>query len=199
MRRLILCLALLMVVSTIPMAMADDDHNRSHRVRTHLSGFNEVHFVAGNAAHAYRATRDSWRYLHGGKRQVRGRDRRTRPKNPLQAELQGPGRQCYTRAHSLWSAAHGWRHRGLALPDDSRSACSTCRRRLNARLSCLEGTVEGTITPDQVLAQTAQGFAAGDFDELVDAIRAGATYANVHTNLFTPGEIRGHIPGSHDD
>jgi hypothetical protein len=50
MRRLILCLALLMVVSTIPMAMADDDHNRSHRVRTHLSGFNEVHFVAGNPA-----------------------------------------------------------------------------------------------------------------------------------------------------
>ena len=50
MRRLILCLALLMVVSTIPMAMADDDHNRSHRVRTHLSGFNEVHFVAGPPA-----------------------------------------------------------------------------------------------------------------------------------------------------
>ena len=59
--------------------------------------------------------------------------------------------------------------------------------------------MEGTITPDQVLAQTAQGFAAGDFDALVDAIRADATYANVHMELFTPGEIRGHIPGSHDD
>ena len=48
MRRLILCLALLMVVSMIPMAMADNDHhNQSHRVRTHLSGFNEVHFSAG--------------------------------------------------------------------------------------------------------------------------------------------------------
>ena len=62
MRRLILCLALLMVVSTIPMAMADDDHNRSHRVRTHLSGFNEVHFVAGPPPSAPH----SWRYLHGG-------------------------------------------------------------------------------------------------------------------------------------
>jgi hypothetical protein len=62
-----------------------------------------------------------------------------------------------------------------------------------------EGTVEGTITPAQVLAQTAQGIDAGEFDELMRAIRAGATYANVHSTLFTPGEIRGQIPGSHDD
>ena len=46
--------------------------------------------------------------------------------------------------------------------------------------------MEGTITPDQVLAQTAQGFAAGDFDALVDAIRAGATYANIHTESLHP-------------
>jgi len=46
MRRLILCLALLMVVSTIPLAMADNDHHERDRVRTHLSGFNEVHFIA---------------------------------------------------------------------------------------------------------------------------------------------------------
>jgi hypothetical protein len=56
-----------------------------------------------------------------------------------------------------------------------------------------EGTVRGTITPAQVLAQTAQGIAAGEFDELVRAIRAGATYANVHSTLFGPGEIRGQI------
>src|SRR4029453_10117066 len=37
------------------------------------------------------------------------------------------------------------------------------------------------------------------FDERVWAIRAGATYANVHSSLFTPGEIRGQLPGSHDD
>ncbi|MEX0803545.1 MAG: CHRD domain-containing protein [Candidatus Binatia bacterium] len=56
-----------------------------------------------------------------------------------------------------------------------------------------EGSVSGTITPDQVLAQDTQGFEAGDFDELVRAIRAGAADANVHSTLFTPGEIRGHI------
>ncbi len=59
-----------------------------------------------------------------------------------------------------------------------------------------EGKVTGTIQPFQVLAQTAQGFAAGDFDALVRAIRAGATYANVHSTTFGPGEIRGQIEKS---
>jgi hypothetical protein len=62
-----------------------------------------------------------------------------------------------------------------------------------------DGTVEGTITPDQVLTVAGQGIAEKEFDELVDAIRAGVTYANVHSTLFTPGEIRGQIPGHDDD
>ncbi len=56
-----------------------------------------------------------------------------------------------------------------------------------------EGKVEGTITPAQVLAQAAQGIEAGAFAELVRAIRAGATYANVHTALYPPGEVRGQV------
>ena len=59
------------------------------------------------------------------------------------------------------------------------------------------GTVIGTITPAQVLTVTGQGILAGEFDELVDAIRAGATYANVHSTEFPPGEIRDQI-GSDD-
>ena len=55
------------------------------------------------------------------------------------------------------------------------------------------GTVAGTITPADVLSQDAQGFAAGDFDELVRAIRNGAGYANVHSQKFGAGEIRGQI------
>ena len=38
------------------------------------------------------------------------------------------------------------------------------------------------------------------FDALVRAIRAGATYANVHSSLFTPERNPWlEIPGSHDD
>ncbi len=35
----------------------------------------------------------------------------------------------------------------------------------------------------------------GEFDELVSALRAGATYVNVHTDGRPGGEIRGQIGG----
>lgn len=56
-----------------------------------------------------------------------------------------------------------------------------------------EGTVSGTLGPADVVGPAAQGIAPGEFDELVDAIEAGATYVNVHTNDFGGGEIRGQI------
>jgi hypothetical protein len=40
---------------------------------------------------------------------------------------------------------------------------------------------------------TPVGIAPGEFDELIAAIRAGATYANVHTVGRPGGEIRGQI------
>jgi hypothetical protein len=59
------------------------------------------------------------------------------------------------------------------------------------------GTVTGTITPDEVNGQgptpPGQGIAPGEFEELVKAIRAGVTYANVHSSKFGGGEIRGQI------
>jgi hypothetical protein len=55
------------------------------------------------------------------------------------------------------------------------------------------GTVTGTIRPVDVIGPTAQGIAPGEFAELVRAIRAGATYANVHTDLRPGGEIRGQL------
>ncbi|MRR52676.1 MAG: CHRD domain-containing protein, partial [Rhodocyclaceae bacterium] len=38
-----------------------------------------------------------------------------------------------------------------------------------------------------------QGITAGALADLLQAIRAGATYVNVHTSTFPAGEIRGHI------
>ncbi len=56
-----------------------------------------------------------------------------------------------------------------------------------------EATVTGTITPADVIGPASQGIAAGDFAKLVDAIRSGVTYVNVHTPKFPAGEIRGQI------
>ena len=62
------------------------------------------------------------------------------------------------------------------------------------------GTVSGTITPADVVGPGgAQGLAAGEFDELVRALRAGVTYVNVHSSSSPGGEIRGQIENRHDD
>jgi len=39
----------------------------------------------------------------------------------------------------------------------------------------------------------AQGIAAGEIAEIIRAMRAGVTYANVHTNKHPTGEIRGQL------
>jgi hypothetical protein len=62
----------------------------------------------------------------------------------------------------------------------------------------MEGTVTGVITPATVVGPANQGIAAGEFNELVRAIRAGATYANIHTTANAGGEIRGQI-STHDE
>lgn len=59
--------------------------------------------------------------------------------------------------------------------------------------------ITGTISAAEVIGPTGQGIAAGEFDELLSAIRAGFAYANVHTATYPAGEIRGQIPGADDD
>lgn len=56
------------------------------------------------------------------------------------------------------------------------------------------GTVSGTLTATSVVAAAAaQGVAAGEFNEVLAAIRAGATYANVHSAQFPNGEVRAQV------
>ncbi|MFB3819774.1 MAG: CHRD domain-containing protein [Candidatus Methylomirabilales bacterium] len=62
------------------------------------------------------------------------------------------------------------------------------------------GTVEGTATAaSMVNTAAAQGLAAGEFAELLRAIRRDVAYANVHTDKHPGGEIRGQIKTDRDD
>ena len=56
-----------------------------------------------------------------------------------------------------------------------------------------EGSVSGTVTADNVVGPGGQGVDPGEFEELVRAMRAGATYVNLHTSTFPAGELRGQI------
>jgi hypothetical protein len=59
-----------------------------------------------------------------------------------------------------------------------------------------QGTVEGDFTANDVLGIASQQLEANNLQKLLAAIRAGKTYANVHTTTSPGGEIRGQI---HDD
>jgi hypothetical protein len=56
-------------------------------------------------------------------------------------------------------------------------------------------TITGTLTKDNVIPRPAQGIdpGAAGFAEMLQAIRAGAAYVNVHTTTYPSGEIRARL------
>jgi hypothetical protein len=61
------------------------------------------------------------------------------------------------------------------------------------------GTVTGVVDPTDIIGPTSQGIEPGSFAEAVRAMRAGATYANVHSTRWGAGEIRGQLSPRSDD
>ena len=66
-------------------------------------------------------------------------------------------------------------------------------------------TISGTIFPIDVspnipATQGArnQGLNTGEIEELIAAMRAGATYVNIHTTTWPGGEVRSQIQHGHD-
>jgi hypothetical protein len=55
-----------------------------------------------------------------------------------------------------------------------------------------DGTISGVIHAADVTGN-AQGIAPGELFEIIQGIRGGVVYANVHTDLFPGGEIRGQV------
>jgi hypothetical protein len=170
-------MALLAFVATVPAALGE---HRDHTVRAELSGYNEVIPAGGAVSTAAR-----------GKFKAEIDEDTQEIKYELSyqdlvAEV--------TQAHIHFGQRHttggitAWlcQTAGTPAPEAVRATTPTC--------PSPEGTVEGTIIAAEVIGPAGQGIAAGEFVELVRAIRAGATYANVHSaGAFSSGEIRGQI------
>lgn len=58
-------------------------------------------------------------------------------------------------------------------------------------------TITGVLRPADVIGPAGQGILAGEFAELIDAIKNGTTYANVHTSKYPAGEIRAQLDHQH--
>jgi len=170
--------AALPLLFAMPIA-AGDDHDRGEKVRASLAGYFEVPTLSsgGNATFRARIADDDqsfdWVLTYSG----------------LTAVLQ-------SHIHFAEPAING----GIVIflctnlgnaPPGTTSGTQAC--------PTSGGTVSGTATPADVgPGATAQGITAGEFAKVLAAIRAGATYANIHTQQRPGGEIRGQIH-SHED
>jgi hypothetical protein len=190
-----------LIVGFSAAATADEDRDKGDRFAARLSGYNEVHFIAAPTPALRGAistqARGSFRAVIDDRAET------------IHYELSFEGLQgAVTQSHIHF----GQRHTVGAIvvwlcQTPAGSVGNTPAPAAVAALTpfCLTpgGTVTGTITPAQVLTAAGQGIDAGEFDEVVRAIRAGRVYANVHSTLFPPGEIRGQLKGGdrghHDD
>jgi hypothetical protein len=182
------------LVAAAPSIARDDDDRHDRRFSTELSGFYEVHFVAGNPA----ADPIQLPALRGAIfTPASGKFRAKLDGDTLEYELEYKNLVGnVTQAHIHFGQNHTvggivvWlcQTTGTPAPAAVAGATPTCPA---------SGKVSGTIQAGQVLAQPAQGFPEGSLQALLVALRSGAAYANVHSSTFGPGEIRGQIESHH--
>ena len=83
-----------------------------------------------------------------------------------------------------------WRRFGVPVRHGFEPRCPRAPRRVrNRRRTAARSASAALSEPADVIGPAAQGIAAGEFDELVEAIRAGIAYANIHTNVNPAGGI----------
>jgi hypothetical protein len=161
-----------------PAVSHDDDrekHRRNRTLKADLSGFNEAPSTLSTAAKgSFRAV------LHNDETEIRYRlDYRGLEGTVTQAHI-------HLGAHHQTGGISVWLCGTAALPGP-----------LGTPLCGPGGEdgpeAEGILTMASVIGPSGQGIAAGEFQELVRAIKAGVTYVNVHSSLYPPGEIRGQI------
>ncbi len=156
----------------VALAHGGEGHGKSHSggssFRAALSGYQEVPAVSTSASGEFKAR------LKGGVVQWR---------------------LSYSNLEAAVQQAHV--HFGQAAVNGGVSAflCSNLPGAPVGVQSCpaAPATITGTIEAEDVVGPVDQGIEPGALDELLAAMRAGVTYANVHSEKFPNGEMRGQI------
>lgn len=167
----------LAAVGTPVMSHDDDHHGRGkRRLKADLRGFNEVPSVSSTARGSFRA-------------------KLNREETEIEYSLDYQGLVgTVTQAHIHFGNHHVNGGISVWLCQSATNAPATGPA---APLCGLPGgsgpEAEGVLSAANVIGPTGQGISAGEFAELVRAIKAGATYANVHSSTFPGGEVRGQI------
>jgi len=179
--------AALATMAGAPAVSHDDDHHDGRRrLKAELSGFNETPQTLSTPARgSFRAA------LVNHETEIRYRlDYRDLIGVVTQAHI-------HLGAHHLSGGISVWLCQTTAIPAPPAQAASVP---VCGPPGGDGPEAEGVITAASVIGPAGQGIAAGEFAELVRAIKSGATYANVHTApaapgalAFPSGEIRGQI------
>jgi CHRD domain len=148
-----------------------DTSRRGDRIEARLKGFAEVPAVSSAASGRFKARIDS-------------------ASQTLNYELSYSGLEDTVRMAHIHIGQHGvnggimvWlcQTAAFASPVASTPSCPQ------------SGTVSGVVSAADIVGPAAQGIAAAEFAEMLKAIGAGVAYANVHSNKFPGGEIRGQL------
>ena len=176
----------LLMVGSVPVALADDDDDNGQTFAARLSGYNEVHFIAAPTPALRGAVSTAASGLFTASIDTHA--------NVIQYELSYAGLEgTVTQAHIHFGQPFTVGGIVVWLCQTASTPAPAAVAALTPTCPAPGGTVSGMITAAQVLDVTGQGIAATEFGELIAAIRAGAAYANVHSTTFPPGEIRGPI------
>jgi len=201
-RTLVAPVALLSLIA--PAIAAADDDDRA--IRTHLSGFHEVIAPSLPTVGAFNAGAGAVFTTGSGSLELTI-DKKNREIHykltyafPDAAATPTVGTQFVNQAHLHFGQKHTTGGINVWLCQSADNIAPLDVRPSTPMCPSPSGTVTGTIRPAQILTLAGQGFPDGvdAFDALLEAIENNAIYANVHTDRFPGGEIRGQVNDRHD-
>jgi len=192
MNTFIRCLSLTVTLVALMISVTGSAQDDA-RVRTDLSGFNEVHgpslgigaiFSTGNGKLTLKINK-----------QIRSIDYELTYQFPDAIATPIVGTQFVNQAHLHFGQKHTTGTINVWLCQSTDNPAPAAVAAATPVCPSPSGIVAGMITPAMVLAVPTQGFPGGEagFDALLAALQSDAIYGNVHTDRFPPGEIRGQV------